>query len=166
MLGNPTAANALVVFTDYECEYCRSYNSVIQAAVDTASNLKVIFRTVPLQVLSARAMPAAVIAHCAADQGQFEAAHRLLADSSDLAHRLPRAELGRRLRVSDSQLFMTCLESATSRAAIAEDIRVARELSITKLPTVLFFNRRFRSPPSAEGIVRGLAVVASADSTK
>lgn len=164
VLGNPSAENALVVFTDYECEFCRSYHHILREAIDSAQGrLRVLVRTFPLQVLHPDAVKLALVAHCAAKQSRFETAHDLLTDSTTELRELSPMSIGQRLGVENTRAFATCVQEDAELPRIAEDIRVGRELGISKLPKVLFQERRYSAPPPTTRILRDLADGATAE---
>lgn len=154
VLGEPNAENALVVYTDYECPFCRVYHHVLREAVDSAGgSLRIVVRLFPLYVLHPNAVMAAVEAHCAARQPRFPEVHDLLTDSIDVVRLWSAEYLAARAGIADVPAFSECVRSEATLPAIAEDVRVGRELRITKLPKVLLSEQRFAAPPGTARIL-------------
>ena len=83
-LGDPKAPITIVIFTEYECSYCRRAESTVaQLRARHGAELRVVIAEHPLPA-HARARPAALAALAAAEQGHFEGMHgRMLAGSLD-----------------------------------------------------------------------------------
>ncbi|MBS0376814.1 MAG: DsbA family protein [Proteobacteria bacterium] len=73
-IGSPDAPVTLIEFTDYQCPFCkkfheRSWPEIKRRYVDTGK-LRLVVRDLPLDFHSS-AMPAALAARCAGEQGRF-----------------------------------------------------------------------------------------------
>lgn len=88
-LGRATAPLTMIEFTDYQCPYCRRFESEVfpklkREYIDTGK-LRYIARDLPLAIHAA-AVPAAEAAHCAGEQGKFWDMHAaLLGGAADLS---------------------------------------------------------------------------------
>lgn len=88
-LGRATAPLIMIEFTDYQCPYCRRFESEVfpklkREYIDTGK-LRYIARDLPLAIHAAAA-PAAEAAHCAGEQGKFWDMHAaLLGGAADLS---------------------------------------------------------------------------------
>src|ERR1041385_4228580 len=80
--GNPTAKVALMIFSDFQCPFCRRFASdtlpEIQKAYVEAGRVLLIFHHMPLEQLHKQAVPAAAAAQCAERQHKFWEMHDLL----------------------------------------------------------------------------------------
>jgi len=77
-IGNPTAVDRVVVFTDYECPACQRLDANLDSLVrDAADSVAVLYRHFP-GPQNDYSKPAARAAICAGKQGQFAAYHRAL----------------------------------------------------------------------------------------
>jgi protein-disulfide isomerase len=85
--GNPAAPVKLVVFTDFECPYCKSSEGTLaKIRQQYGDRLAIYFRNYPLPN-HLYAKPSAIAAVCAAEQGKYAAYHDLLfAHQDELAH--------------------------------------------------------------------------------
>ena len=137
--GSSSAPLTLVEFTDYECPFCRQFETttlpeILKRYVDTGK-VRLVIHDFPLNI-HANAMPAAEAAHCAGDQGKFwlmhdalfsEPAKMGLADLIDHAGAL-KLDIG---------IFKTCLESGKDRADITKQMKTASDLRIMATPSFL-----------------------------
>jgi protein-disulfide isomerase len=139
-LGSNDAPVTIVEFTDYQCPYCRTFESTTFAEirkkyVDTGK-VRFVVRDFPLAQMHSDAMQAAEAAHCAGDQGQFWPMHdALFSDSGKLDHKalVDNAEV---LKL-DLAVFRSCLESGKHKVEIQNDIQVASSLQINGTPAFL-----------------------------
>lgn len=85
--GSASAPVHVVVFTDFECPYCRSSEETLAALRQQyGDRLAVYYRNYPLPN-HLYAKPSAIAAVCAAEQGKYAAYHDLLfAHQQELAH--------------------------------------------------------------------------------
>jgi len=74
--GNPKGDVTMVVFTDYNCPYCRATSPEIDRLLASDPKLKVVWREMP--VLGPGSDAAAAAALAAARQGKYLAFHRAL----------------------------------------------------------------------------------------
>src|SRR5665213_2353557 len=81
-LGSNDAPVTIVEFTDYQCPFCRGFESttfseIRKKYIDTGK-VRFVVRDLPLAEMHPDAMQAAEAAHCAGDQGQFWRMHDVL----------------------------------------------------------------------------------------
>lgn len=74
--GNPKADVTVVVFTDYDCVYCKASEPRLMKALAADPNLKVVMKEFP--VLSPNSVVAAKAALAAAKQGKYAAYHEAM----------------------------------------------------------------------------------------
>jgi protein-disulfide isomerase len=135
-LGRSDAPLTLLEFTDYQCPYCRRFQSetwplLKKNFIDTGK-LRFIVRDLPLQFHSA-ARPAAEAAHCAGEQGKFWEMHHALLTGSDP---LNAAGIDRRAREVGLDLgrLHSCMQADRYEAAIARNVAAADALEIRGTP--------------------------------
>ena len=85
MLGKADAKVSLVVFSDYECPFCNKFymetmSELKKEYIDTGK-VKFIFKNFPLYTIHKKAIPAAMAAKCAGDQGKYYEMHDALFDN-------------------------------------------------------------------------------------
>jgi protein-disulfide isomerase len=78
--GPEDAAVTIVEFSDFQCSYClRAAEDVVPLILDRyADEVRVVYRDFPLTQIHSRALPAALAAECAHDQGKFWEYHDLI----------------------------------------------------------------------------------------
>jgi protein-disulfide isomerase len=138
-LGSNDAPLAMVEFTDYECPFCRQFQSTTFAEIrkqyiDTGK-VRFVVRDFPL-VNHPHAFPAAEAAHCAADQGQFWQLHdALFADPSQLVQKrlIQHAEA---LKL-DVAVFQSCLQTGKHKLEIQNEMKIATSLQVQGTPSFL-----------------------------
>jgi protein-disulfide isomerase len=135
-LGRSDAPLTLLEFTDYQCPFCRRFQSetwpqLKQNYIDTGK-LRFIVRDLPLQFHSS-ARPAAEAAHCAGEQGKFWEMHHALLTGTQ-----PLAEGGIDARARDVGLDVerlhACVKANRYESAIARNIAAADALDIHGTP--------------------------------
>ena len=116
VIGPRDAKVQLVVFSDFQCHFCAELASVLKRARSEFPNdVMVAYRYFPIEEHE-RAMPAAVAAECAAEQGAFWEYHDKLyagGDLSDSALASIAGALG-----LDQGRFAECRSSGRARAVV------------------------------------------------
>jgi len=138
--GSPDAPVKLVVFTDFECQYCREAEPAIaHLRQQYGSRIAVFYRNYPLpNHLYAR--PAAIAALCAGEQGRYFEMHDLLfAHQNELAH----ADYGLwgEMAGVDRAKFDQCRSSPSIAARVDRDIRDGVAAGVAGTPA-FFVNGR------------------------
>jgi len=152
-IGPAKAPLQLVVYSDFQCGYCRQLVPVLQQVRGKfPQEVTIVYRHFPLAI-HPRAFPAAVAAECAAEQGHFWEYHdRLFAEGGDLGDaRL--LDLAASLGL-DQERFQACLHSDPPRQAVEANLREASELGLPGSPSVFLNGRRLAGPPTFENLAR------------
>lgn len=132
----PAAANVqLIVYSDYQCPYCRSSAGwARRIAAAYPGRVRVVLKHFPLQI-HPQAFLAARAANCADRQGRFWEYHERLFAVNDLSEPMLlryAVDLG-----MDELDFEQCLESDASRDAVLADIQEARSFSLPGTPSYI-----------------------------
>ncbi len=136
-LGPADAPVTIIEFSDYQCPYCahfalETFPEIRRAYVDTGK-VRYAARDLPLP-FHAFAVPAAVAARCAGEQGKFwEYRDELFRNQSQLG-RAPYAELAGSLGL-DLAKFEACRAAGQQEAAVRADAAMARSRGISSTPT-------------------------------
>lgn len=158
VLGDPRVEPLLVMFTDYQCPFCRSQEIVLDSLFERMPGVKVVVQHYPLP-FHAGARPAAIAATCAARQGRFSVVHRALyeqlraGDTVDVSSLAIQAEMP---AISD---FMGCVNDRSVAWRVDSIAAVARELGIRGTPAFLFRGRVHRGVISVEALEAELGVL-------
>jgi protein-disulfide isomerase len=137
VLGPEDAPVTIIEFTDLQCPYCarfatQTFPQLRRNYIDTG-RVRFASQDLPLP-MHAFAVPAAVAARCAGEQGRFwEFREALFAAQSKLREE-PYAELARKFGL-DLEEFATCRSDERQTARVREGIDLARANGITSTPT-------------------------------
>lgn len=147
LIGNRDAKAKVLVYTDFECEYCKEFHQeLMQASREFGDDVALVFRHLPLS-FHARAPDAALAAQCAAKQGKFpEYADRLFGNQSEWAEQAGNSwfvATARSLRL-DTRQFQSCLTDPKTEEKLRADEASADEYGITGTPST-FVNGTFLS---------------------
>ena len=136
--GPRDAKVQLVVFSDFECHFCRELSAVLKRVrADFPNDVMLGYRYFPVES-HPRAVPAAIAAECAAEQGAFWEYHdKLYAEGGDLSEgRL--AALAGELKLEAAK-FSECEQSGRARGVVESSRADAIESGLAGAPA-LFLN--------------------------
>lgn len=142
-LGTDSAPVELVVFSCFECPFCRRFDASVNRVREDealASQVRLVFRHFPLRNMHPMAQKAHEASVCAENQGKFWEYHDALwADDNISADGL---EQHARLVGLDTEEFAQCLNSGSSYERVQADLDAALALGQTGTPAV-FVNGRY-----------------------
>jgi protein-disulfide isomerase len=137
--GSAQAPVTMVEFTDYQCPYCRRFQGEVWPRLKrdyvATGQVRFVVLDLPLEFHPA-ALPAALAAHCAGEQGAFWPMHAaLLASGSDLSP----ADLEQHARALglDRGRFRSCMASGRYLAVIERHAAEARVLGLRGTPAFI-----------------------------
>jgi protein-disulfide isomerase len=146
-----STASTLVVFTDYECPFCRRLEGVLDSVnVLKARRLNIVYRQFPLPQHKS-AERAALVAICATKKGAFSRVHRMLfttAGQFDVQSQLKAAAAS----ALDPSFFPTCVASHDTREKLDADIALGKRLQLEGTPTVYVDGQLYSGPLTVAGI--------------
>lgn len=135
--GNPDAPIKIVVYSDFECPFCKRFHDTMNSVMDkygSSGEVAWVFRQFPLdQLHPVKAQAVAVASECAAEQGGNDAFWKfsdgyfdvtLTNNRTDIEKVIPQLvkEIG-----LDPKSFQTCFESDKFDARIQADLANAAE---------------------------------------
>lgn len=163
--GPRDAPAQLVVFSDYQCSFCRQLASILRRIrTDFPEKVMVAFRDYPLEN-HPRAFAAAVAAHCAGEQGAFWPYHdRLFAEGGDLGD-AAFLKLADSLNL-DRGRFAECLKSGQAFESVRASQAEAIASGLEGVPAVFLNGRRVEDGLSYENLVRRVREVIEASERK
>lgn len=138
-LGRDTAPVAIVEYSDYQCPYCQRFHVGVlprlkSEYIDTGK-VKLFFRDLPL-TMHPQALPAAVAARCAAQQGKFWPMNEALyARQSELGPALY-TRLAGSLELNGER-FKRCFDDPATQRLVRRDAHEAAGYDISATPTFL-----------------------------
>jgi protein-disulfide isomerase len=137
VVGSPGAEVVILEFSDFECPFCRRYQTQVypeirERYIDTGK-VRYVFRDFPLG-FHAQARPAAVAANCAARQGKFEEVKTALFQNQRRLGSELYAELAAAHDLA-GDLFEQCLENPDLDAEIDKDLAYGQTVGVSGTPT-------------------------------
>ena len=142
-LGPKSAPVTLVLFSDFQCPYCRGFGYTLKEIVNYYEDkVRLVFRQFPLKS-HANAERAAEASLCANDQKRFWEMHdRLFENQEELTEEniLTQAQ---QLEL-DMEKFKSCLTGSHHKADVRADLRAGATAGIDSTPT-LFINGLYMS---------------------
>ena len=137
-IGSPEAPLTIVVFGDFQCQYCAAAQGLIKAVLaEYPESVAFRFRHLPLETIHPYAWTAALAAECAGDQGRFPEYHDLLYALQDSIGRIAWTDLAARAGVPSVLAFARCLADETHTDAVERDVRTARSLGVNGTPAFI-----------------------------
>lgn len=133
----------LVVFSDYECPYCRVEHHTIEQWLGRRAHLTITVRHFPLS-FHPHAFSAAVAAVCASAAGRFAAMDSLLFADTSWKYQRQWGRFGSEAGITDTTHFKDCLQGDSASAVVQQDMAIGSRLNITGTPT---FVNRVRTAP-------------------
>lgn len=150
LLGPANAPVQLVIFSDFQCSFCRSYAHILHGLLrEYPDQLQIIFKHFPLdkacnpiiqEEYHRHACRAAYAAEAANRQGKFWTFHDLLFAGNLHSESSFFDSLAQTAGVNLPR-FQADLDAETTRAKVRADIELAIRLNVNATPT-LFLNRR------------------------
>jgi protein-disulfide isomerase len=141
-LGPASAPVVLVLFSDFQCPYCRGMSETLKEVIKNYGNkVQLVFRQMPLTSIHPLAQKAAEASLCAAVQGRFWEMHDLLfQDQKNIGEDALKKKAG---QLGLNQVaFDTCLDGDKSAAQVREDVHAGAAAGVDGTPA-LFINGRY-----------------------
>jgi len=139
--GPIDAPVTVVEYGDFECPYCGQAEPVVRELRRDFTDVRYVWRHVPLNDVHPHAQLAAEAAEAAADQGAFWEMHDLLLDNQDALRTDDLVAYAEQLGL-DVERFTNSLREHTGAARVAEDVDSADLSGVTGTPTFFINSRR------------------------
>jgi protein-disulfide isomerase len=164
--GPADAQITMVEFSDFQCPFCaRALPTIKELLAKYPTQLRVVYRHLPLESIHPRARPAAEAAVCAEEQGQFWAFHDRLFQNQGALSDAQLREHAKALKL-DLAKYDACLGGSSAKARIEADLADANAAGISGTPGFVINGLLVRglqpTEEFAKMIDRELAVVAQA----
>jgi len=143
--GNPDATVTIVEFSDFQCPFCQRFHQttlplILENYVDTGK-VKFVYRDYPIVGLHPNgAIPTALAAECADEQGMFWQYHDKLFQTQKNWERLATADVVNELKTFaadlelDTNQFNDCLNSGKYMDEINNDLQDGTSYGVTGTP--------------------------------
>jgi protein-disulfide isomerase len=140
--GPRNAPVTIVLFSDFQCPFCgRVEPTLRQVERDYAGKVKIVWKHQPLVQLHPQAMPAALAAEAAREQGKFWEMHDKLFENQTALGTAPYERFAQEIGL-DVPRFKRAYETAKYRARVEEDQKQAVALGIGGTPTMVVNGER------------------------
>lgn len=131
-IGNENAPITMVVFSDFQCPYCKAFhNTINKIMTEYPDKLRVIYRHLPLTGHT-EAQKLAEASMCANDQGKFTEYANMIFDTNNVKASMA-VELAKKLDLNVEK-FRDCFTSAKHASRIRADMQEAQRLQIGGTP--------------------------------
>jgi protein-disulfide isomerase len=132
--GPEGARVTILEWSDFQCPFCREAQPVLgRLLAEFPEQVRLVFKDFPLRSHE-MAVPAALAARCAGDQGRFWEYHDLLFVAQPAFTRDELVGYARRLGL-DGPRFTECLDAARFREDVMADQREGRAAGVRATPT-------------------------------
>lgn len=134
--GNPQGDKVLVLFMDPYCGHCRHFQGVLDEAVKSYPNLKLIYKDLPILGEASQLAVSALFAALEQGQDKYDAFHAnlLKTDGAQSKDNLISLAKGAGL---DSDAFKKALDGAGVKARIQKNQELAESVGIASTPTLI-----------------------------
>jgi protein-disulfide isomerase len=132
--GPADAAVTLIEFSDYQCPFCkRAEPTVLELLKKYPTQVRLVYRHMPLDGLHPRARAAAIAAVCADQQGKFWEYHDVLFANQQALGDADLEKYATDLGL-DAGKFKTCRQDPASETRVNTDALAARAAGLTGTP--------------------------------
>jgi protein-disulfide isomerase len=147
--GTPGAPVVLVVFSDFQCPYCREEAKLLRTNLPTAypKQVRLYFKDYPLEQIHVWSKPAAIAGRCIFRQNpaafwdyhdwMFE--HQTEITAENLKAKVLEFAKGKEI---DTLQLTRCMETKATEAEVAKSVAEAQSLKITGTPALFVNGRR------------------------
>ncbi|MGI9565774.1 MAG: DsbA family protein [Nitrosopumilus sp.] len=144
IIGNPDAAITIIEFSDFQCPFCARFHvqtlpSIMEQYIEQGK-VSLVFRDFPIQNIHPNALPAAVTAECANEQGRFKEMHDILFEKQNEWNN-QETFLAVSLFIQyadninlDQEIFESCINSGKYIDEIRKDLEDGRDYGVTGTP--------------------------------
>ena len=153
-VGSESASITIVEFSDFECPYCRRFDSTMRALPDEwQQQVARVLVHFPLDQ-HRFAVPAAIAAECAHEQGAFSPMERVLFAKQDSFGLKPWTSYAIEANIPDTATFASCMQRVPPHERIARGRALAESLAVRATPTLYVNGWRLSHSPRSNELMR------------
>jgi protein-disulfide isomerase len=125
-------------FADFQCGACARMDATVERFVERhEAEVRYVYRHLPLKSIHPWAERAALASECAARQGRFREAKRMMFERQEHLGSLLGEESRSPWPVPDEATFRACLETGATGEVVQQDVAEARRLRLRSTPSLL-----------------------------
>lgn len=143
LLAAGSSGATLVVFSDFQCPYCRRFAAVVDSLRVERPELRIVERQYPLRSIHPVAEEAAVAAECSARVGAYSAVRGILFSRPDLVAHRDWHTISDLAGIPDTAAIAMCVRERIVASRLVEDRQAAARLGVRGTPTVLLNDRLY-----------------------
>jgi protein-disulfide isomerase len=149
--GPDDAIVTIIEFSDFQCPYCGRVVPIInEVLAKYPTQVRFVFRNLPLRKIHPRAQAAAEAAACADKQGKFWSYHDLIFGNSKTVSDEDFEGHASKLGL-DMQAFRQCVENQETREIVDADFAAGKSLRISGTPSFVINGISLHGAQSLEG---------------
>jgi|SRR6185437_1399481 len=141
-LGGLDPKPSVVIFTDFQCPYCRRFAAVIDSLLVLHPELRVVEVHFPIPQLHPEALASAKAIECARNEGRYEEMRHVLFSTPSFASPPQWHEVAKTAGVNDS-VFASCLATGVDTDRIAAGMAAGRRIGVHGTPTEIIHDSLF-----------------------
>lgn len=156
--GPADAPVTLTLFTDFECSYCARLAPVLdQVHQQYPEKVRIVFKNFPLR-MHRFAVPAALAALAAQDQGQFWPFHDRLFQNYNQLNAQKVEEIRQELNL-EAERFKAKMKDLALQGLVRRDWEEGNAAGVSGTPTVFINGKTYRGARSLEGFRKAIDAV-------
>ncbi|WP_420545879.1 DsbA family protein [Nitrosopumilus sp.] len=144
VIGDPNAPITIIEFSDFQCPFCARFHvqtlpSIYEEYIEQGK-VKLVFRDFPIQNIHPNALPAAVAAECANEQGKFKDMHDILFETQSQWNKIETvaalslfSQYASDMQM-DQEKFESCIASGKYIEEIRKDLEDGRDYGVSGTP--------------------------------
>jgi len=136
-MGSPASRTVAIVFSDFQCPYCRSLSFLIDSLHRQSPTVEIVERHLPLVQLHGEAMDAALAAECSADVGRYGEMRHELFSKRGMVEDGDWGRLAQRAGVADTSALVKCVADRKHVSVVEADMQAAKRIGITGTPGII-----------------------------
>lgn len=153
--GPSTAATTIVVFSDFQCPYCRRFALVIDSLRARRPDVRIVERHFPLAGHDA-AFDAALAAECSRDAGHYEQMRTAIFRDTVLVAGRRWAAIAATAGIKDSASLAKCVADKRHAGEVRADMKVGNDIGVQGTPSFLINDSLYRGAMGLEAMERHL----------
>ena len=132
--GNISAPVKIVIFSDFECPFCKVGEARIESIYEKyQGQVVLIFKNFPLTKVHPDAFKSALAAECANEQGKFWEYHTILFNHNTALSNADLKAYAKELGLDEAS-FNECLDSERYSYSVQKDMTVGEQVGVTGTP--------------------------------